>query len=370
MGRRGTKLKGQHFLLSPEARTISLNDVFSWSDNKVFRTFCEFRWGSKTKQACPRCAVFDTHQFFKGTKVGMDGKTVPGRWRCKHCHGFFSLTSGTVFNSHKLPLRTLLAAIVLFVNSVKGLSALQMCREIGVSYKTAYVLLQKVRDTLFKERILNPLEGVVEIDGGYLKTAMRKANKKTDRKDLRLEPNQNPLKCVVLALRQRSKDFAKGAERSITVILKSENPEDVQAAVERYVRPGSHVFTDGHNAYSALSKHPDYIHEVVNHDEEYQSDDGINQNQAESFFSRMRRLVDGQIHKLAQKHIDLYANEIVFREDWRRTSNGFQFRLLGQKLMRNEPSRSFAKYWQGNKKRNPAIVTAADLRAGNVHPFV
>ena len=370
MGRRGTKLKGQHFLLSAQARTVSLNEVFGWSDNKVFRTFCEFRWGSKTKQVCPRCAVFDSHQLFKSTKVGMDGKALPGRWRCKHCHGFFSLTSGTVFNSHKLPLRTLLAALVLFVNSVKGLSALQMSREIGVSYKTAYVLLQKVRDTLFKERILNPLKGVVEIDGGYLKTAMRKANKKKERKDSRLEENQNPQKCVVLALRQRSKDFAKGAERSITVILKSENPEDVQAAVERFVEPGSYVFTDGHNSYSALSKHPDYIHEVVNHEEEYQSDDGINQNQAESFFSRMRRLVDGQIHQLAQKHIDLYANEIVFREDWRRKSNGFQFRQLGQMMMQNKPSSSFAKYWQGNKKVSSAIVKASDLRAGNVLQFV
>ena len=110
----------------------------------------------------------------------MDGKSTPGRWRCKHCHKFFSLTSGTVFNSHKLPLRTLLAAIVLYVNSVKGLSALQMAREIGVSYKTAYVLMQKMRDTLFGQSIPNQLSGIVEVDGGYLKAAVRKKNKKKD----------------------------------------------------------------------------------------------------------------------------------------------------------------------------------------------
>lgn len=370
MGRRGTKLKGQHFLLSPEARTISLTELFKWTDNRVFRKFCELRWGHKLKQGCPHCAVFDKHQFFETEKKGLDGKKAPGRWRCKHCHKFFSLTSGTVFNSHKLPLRTLLAAMVLYVNSVKGLSALQMSREIGVSYKTAYVLLQKFRDTLYNQRILNPLEGIVEIDGGYLHTAVRKENKKADRKDLRLEENQNPLKCTVLALRQRSEDFNKGAERSITVILKSENPDDVLAAVERYVKPGSYIFTDGHKAYSALSSHPDYLHDVVNHEEEYQSDSGIDQNQAESFFSRMRRLFEGQIHKSAQKHLDLYANEIVFREDWRRESNGTQFNFLGRSLLRSAPSRDFAKYWQGNKKTRGAIVTAADLQLGSVHPFV
>jgi len=369
MGRRGNKLKGQHFLLSSEARTISLPEIFKWTDNRVFRTFCELRWGHRLRQGCPNCGVFDKHQFFPSDKVGMDGKSTPGRWRCKHCHKFFSLTSGTVFNSHKLPLRTLLAAIVLYVNSVKGLSALQMAREIGVSYKTAYVLMQKMRDTLFGQSIPNQLSGIVEVDGGYLKAAVRKKNKKKDRPDLRLEEHQNPLKCVVLVLRERATGKHQGAKRSITVVLKSENHEDVLAAIERYVAPGSRIITDGHSAYSALAAHPDYYHEVVIHDDEYQTDEGVNQNQAESFFSRMRRLVDGQIHQLAQKHIDLYAHEIVFREDMRRASNGAQFRIIGRCVMRSPPSRDFSKYWQGNKKFKGAIVTADDLRSGNVVRF-
>lgn len=97
--------------------------------------FADLRWGSKTHQTCPHCGCVDTHRYVRGQK----------RWRCRGCYPAFSVTSETVFNGHKLPLQTILAAIVLYVNAVKGISALQLSRDLNVQYKTAYVLLHKLR---------------------------------------------------------------------------------------------------------------------------------------------------------------------------------------------------------------------------------
>src|SRR3978361_515535 len=103
------------------------------------------------------------------------------RFRCKGCKKDFTITSGTLFASHKLPLRSYLAAIAVFCNEVKGKSALALSRDLGVSYKTAFVLQHKFREAMAEEmkgRVVGGEGKEAEIDGGYfggeLKTAHRK----------------------------------------------------------------------------------------------------------------------------------------------------------------------------------------------------
>ncbi|MEQ1739231.1 MAG: IS1595 family transposase [Methyloglobulus sp.] len=117
----------QHFLLSAKARTLSVRQVMELSDQQAFGLFKELRWGTGDEVACPCCGVVDTHYFIRVRK----------QWRCRDCGHTFSVTSGTIFAFHKLPLRVYLAAIAIYTNAVKGLSALQLGRDLGVQYKTA-----------------------------------------------------------------------------------------------------------------------------------------------------------------------------------------------------------------------------------------
>ncbi|WP_295579810.1 hypothetical protein [uncultured Lamprocystis sp.] len=104
------------------------------------------------------------------------------------------MTSGTIFAYHKLPLSTYLAAIVIYTNAVKGLSALQLGRDLDVQYKTAFVLMHKLRQSLMDQRDETPLAGAVQIDGGYVGGAIRPANQADERVDRLLgkapEPGQ------------------------------------------------------------------------------------------------------------------------------------------------------------------------------------
>lgn len=337
----------QHFLLSAKARNISLRKVFQLSDDAARELMARLRWGSVDRQACPHCGALDNHRFVRLQK----------RWRCRHCYKAFSVTSGTVFSHHKLPLQTLLGAIVLYANAVKGLSALQMARDLHVQYKTAYVLLHKLRESLWLTKDTDLLTGEVEIDGGYMHTYVRPKNRKSERPDLRLAEHQNPNKCVILVLRQRSPERRRGAVKTRIFVLPSENATDIRAVVAANVAPGAHLITDEAPGFTTLGAK--WEHSVVTHAEEYQTEEGVNENQAESFIARFRRLLMGQIHKLQRKYLDVYAHEIAFREDNRRQPNGDNFRTILGKCLALAPSRNWSKYWQGNKRLTDSVVSYA-----------
>jgi transposase-like protein len=134
----------QHFLLSAAARTLTLASVVRMSDEEVERVFIRLRWADNDGNAyCPHCG---------GTTVYMARRpNGSARWRCKACRKDFSITSGTLFASHKMPLRSYLMAIAIFANEVKGKSMLALSRDLGTQYKTAFVLAHKMREAMGSE---------------------------------------------------------------------------------------------------------------------------------------------------------------------------------------------------------------------------
>jgi hypothetical protein len=134
----------QHFLLSSAAKTLSLAQVFRMSDAEAEATFKRVRWPETDgERACVHCGGVDAYDCRRP-------KGAP-RFRCRACKKDFSITSGTLFASHKLPLRGYLAAIATFCNEVKGKSALALSRDLCVSYKCAFVLLHKLREAMAAE---------------------------------------------------------------------------------------------------------------------------------------------------------------------------------------------------------------------------
>jgi transposase-like protein len=134
----------QHFLLSAKARSLSLSAVLRMTDAEVEAAFVHIRWAATDGQpVCPRCECQSVYDCRKANGAP--------RWRCKACRKDFSLTAGTLFAFHKMPLRNYLAAIAIFCNEVKGKSALALSRDLDVQYKTAFVLAHKLREAMASE---------------------------------------------------------------------------------------------------------------------------------------------------------------------------------------------------------------------------
>src|SRR6202049_621519 len=177
----------QHFLLSAAAKTLSLASVFTMKDADAAMAFRRIR-GPDTngEPVCPHCGGVDAY----------DCRSLKGapRFRCRACVKDFSITSGTLFASHKLPLRCYLAAIAIFCNEVKGKSMLALSRDLCVSYKCAFVLAHKLREAMaleLKGRTIGGDGKVAEVDTGYFGGYVKPANRKESRADRRFTNNQS-----------------------------------------------------------------------------------------------------------------------------------------------------------------------------------
>jgi transposase-like protein len=332
----------QHFLLSAKSRTLSLRNIFDMSDTDCFELFKQVRWADGLP-VCPQCGVVGHHYFLKTRQ----------QWRCRDCVHTFSVTSGTMFAFHKLPLKVYLAAIAIYCNAAKGISALQLSRDLDVQYKTAFVLAHKIRESLMEQRVMDQLSGEVHMDGAYVNGYIRPKNKKADRIDRRLAKHQRPDKRCVFVMRQKCEELA-GAKRTLTFVLKSENQADVSTLAESFIRHGSIICADEANAYDPL--HAKFDTRRVNHGVEYMADDGTTNNLAESYFSRFRRMQYGQVHKFGNLYLANYANEAAYREDTRRWSNGKIFDDVLRKCVRTQTHRDWCGYWQGNKRTKERLA--------------
>ena len=287
------------------------------SEDEARETFEKLRWSDTDgKPVCNNCGCTESYVINTTSKTGKNIR----KYKCAACRSQYTVTSGTIFTSHKLELRTYLTAIIVFVNAVKGISASQMSRALGVQYKTSFVLLHKLRAAFVDAQNEDKLSGTVEIDGCYVGKT-RPANKKKNRLDLRLSASQNPNKRCVLVARQRAdkESSFSGAVATKTFIVKGENSSVINKITTKHITKNSTIHTDGANGCDDLSAW--FEVKVGDHSIAYRSDNGACSNQAESYFSRFRRLQYGQCHRLSNLYLSNYAVEVAYREDNRRLSN-------------------------------------------------
>ena len=185
----------QHFLLSPEARTLSLKAIMRMDDAEAFGVFQAIRFADNGGEPfCPRCGAVKVYTLAE----------TPVRWKCSACRRKFSVTSGTLFHSRKLAIREYLATIALFTGGVKGVAALRMARDMNINPKSAFVLLHKLREAMGAEITASgELAGTVEVDGAYFGQGPKQANRKADRVDRR---TLNFARQVVVVARERGGD--------------------------------------------------------------------------------------------------------------------------------------------------------------------
>jgi len=240
----------QHFLLSKEARTLSLREVLRLSDDEAYAAFKAIRFGeNQGEPVCPKCGCVTIYEF-KSRKI----------FKCTGCASQFSLTSGTIFASRKLAIRDILAAIAIFMNGAKGHSALQLSRDLDVQYKTAFVLAHKIREALASQ-IPGQLSGVVEIDGAYFGGYVKPRNYKENRRDRRLSENQSGKRKVVVAMRERN-------GHTVTQVFGAES--EAVETITTTVTPGSVIHADESTAWDSL--HGFYETKRINHSQAYSHD--------------------------------------------------------------------------------------------------
>lgn len=316
----------QYFLLTAAARSLSIAQVARMADDEAHDTFRALRWSENAGEPfCPRCGCLTVW-------------AIPSRgtWQCKACGKQFSVTSGTIFASRKMPIRTYLLAIAIFTNGAKGHPALQLSRDLNVQYKTAFVLSHKLREALGVIVQSGPeLTGEVHVDGMYTGGHKKPENRKAERVDRRLAEEQTGKRQVVVVARE-----VRG--RTLPFVVPRESA--AVPLIRQRVASGSIIMADEASGWDRL--HASYDTRRVNHSVEYVAEDGANVNQAESWFSRLRRAEYGVHHRISGQHLHQYANEMAWREDHRREPNGVQYRRIIGASLHHPKSETWAGYWQ------------------------
>ena len=319
------------------------------SEDEAVNAFVLLRWQETDGEPyCPHCGCTVVYGFWRTIKDRKTGK-VTGRARkftCTTCQKQFSPTSGTIFHGRKLEHRDILFGIALWVNGAKGEAALQLCRDMNVNVKTAFVLEKKLREVMGSLQHAEKLAGEVEGDATYVGGYVKPSNYKKNRRDRRKSANQSGKKQAVTVLRERG-----GKTRAF---VKTE--KQLAAIMRDLVEPGSTLIFDETKAFDGLEALFDV--KRVNHDgndtknygEAAYSHDGVHTNNAESSHSRLKRSQMGVHHRISGDHLQGYADEMTWREDQRRTSNGEQFLTLVTAGLHHPPSKQWKGYWQRRRK--------------------
>jgi transposase-like protein len=223
----------QHFLLSAAARTISLVALCQLPEETAYKVFCWMRWPETDgSPVCPACGCLVAY-VYRCRRV----------FKCKGCHRQFSVTSGTLFASRKLPFQLLLLAIGLLVNAAKGISSLQASRDLDIHGKTAFVLLHKLRCALLTSVCATSVSGQVEVDGAWFGGHVRPRNHRIERIDRRLRNHRSRKRRCVVVIRQRG-----GA----TVPFVTNHEAEAVPLIRQRIATGSIVHADEARAWDDL----------------------------------------------------------------------------------------------------------------------
>ena len=313
------------------------------SDAEAYALLFKLRWPDGVP-VCPHCKGEGAWEI-AARKTSRDGLTHPRPLlKCKRgaCRKQFTITSGTLFHSHKTSLRDILLQVYHFSRSAKGLAPLREIFEIGTSYKAAFVFHHKLRraisDTVRKQVVLR---GEVEADLVFVGGHKRQTNQAKNRVDRRLKRYRSDRRQGVLAIRERGP-----GGRVVTALCANES--QAVGYIYRYVEQGARLFVDAASGLTVLDGHYDV--RVIDHSKAFSRidpEDGVvvSTNQAESYNSRLRRAEQGVHHRVAGRHILNYTDEMGWRETCRRDTARTQFeRLLGICLAA-VPSKAWLNYW-------------------------
>jgi transposase-like protein len=321
----------QHFLLSAAANSLNLEDIVCMSTEEAYVAFQAIRFaGSEGEPVCPKCGcaavyTYRTRKLFK----------------CKACPHQFTLTSGTLFSSRKIPLKRILIAIAMFADPAAGKTAISLRQPLRATYKTAFVLAHKLREAMALDAEGGLLTGSVDVDGAEVGGYIKPKNVKKRRVDTRRSMYRSKKKQIVVVLKQRGGRVKVGTfKREV----------DAQSFVQSSVCPMAELNHDQGSGWADLRGY--FKVNVINHSEAYWTPEA-HTNNAESFFAQLRRLEHGTYTHIAGPYIANYAEELAWRQNNKRVDSLSKYKRLAAAATMVKES-SMRGYWQRHRKRADA----------------
>jgi transposase-like protein len=260
---------------------------------------------------CPHCGLVDGHYKLEGKS------TRPGLWKCNGCRQPFTVTVGSVFERSKIPLNKWLLAVHLMAASKKGISAHQLHRMLGVTYKTAWFMAHRIREAM----AVAPT-GKLGSDGGPVEadeTFWGNNKKRGDKKGRGYAHKMKVLSLVERNGKKRSFHVASVSAKTLRPILKAQISEKAR------------LMTDELSSYTLVGREFKE-HGVVNHGAHEYSRGDITTNTVESSFALLKRGLVGTFHKVSEAHLQRYATEFDFRWNNRKTDDNQRAAILASQI--------------------------------------
>jgi len=278
-------------------------DVGRLTEDQARMILEDIRWPNGP--ICPHCQGTNVTHLNTESKKERDGII-----QCNTCRQQFTVTVGTIMQGSHITLRQWVQAFHSICSHKKGVSALQLQRNLGLkTYKSAWHLAHRIRLAMKEDPLASALKGTVEVDETYVGGKPRKGDGKVHKR------GRGTKKAPVLALVERD-------GRVRTKPIEFVTAKTLKSAIHENVNHEARIVTDELPSYNGIGEDFEGGHKTVNHSAGEYARDDINVNSAESFFALLKRGVHGTFHHVSKKHLHRYCDEFSFRWDHRKVTDG------------------------------------------------